>query len=143
MIKNNSKNDITKIVYVLEYGLQVFKSQGSDLELIYNIKEDKNINSKDKFFNLSEYFGDLFIQKISPQIVGLKLENYLFINEGAGFMNSRIVYLWLTNLQHFDKVEYFVTRTKFNQSLEQLLAIKKQNNKDLAYTKEPNIGIKN
>lgn len=109
---------------------------------IYTFNSDNNYNlvlkqeKVDRSLNLSESFAKVFVDL--PEC----LEYYLFIGDQAGFMDSRIVYIWLSNKAYFDNIDYYVNRSNFdhNQIINQLTKAKLDNFQDLAYSREPNIG---
>jgi hypothetical protein len=127
------------LVFVLNSSLQIYKSQSKNglsenLELFKTIEIGKN--------GLSDTFMQTFTELINQTEV-LDLECYLFIEDGAGFMNSRIVYLWLANQEYFNQIPYYVTRENFHQDKVDILEkVKRIGCKDLAYSKEPNINKK-
>jgi hypothetical protein len=121
------------LIIDLNTNLTIYKSQtGKDLDLVYT---QEKIN---RSLNLTDNFAEVF--KSLP-IVN---EYYLFIGDEAGFMDSRVVYIWLSNNHYFMGNEYFVDRQNFNPALSQELikSTKIKGYKDLAYSKEPNIGQK-
>jgi hypothetical protein len=121
------------IIFDLNTNLKIFKSQtNSPLELIF--EQDKVNNA----LNLTDNFESTF--KSLPNVE----EYYLFIGDNAGFMDSRVIYIWISNSKFFMNTDFFVMRTNFKETnyMELLQLSKKENRKDLAYSKEPNIGTK-
>jgi hypothetical protein len=119
------------LIIDLNTNLRIFKSQ-TDLELIYT--KDKTNGALD----LTEKFQDIFTSLPEAN------QYHLFIGESAGFMDSRVIFIWLSNDQLFRKSEFFVNRVNFNPDKHQELIQNSiaNNHKDLAYSREPNIGVK-
>ena len=103
-------------------------------ESICILEQDK-INGS---LNLTDNFVQTF--KTLPEAE----EYYLFIGDQAGFMDSRVIYIWLSNNYYFMNKEFYVNRINFNpnKTKEFLESTKAKGNKDLAYSREPNIGTK-
>jgi hypothetical protein len=121
------------LIIDLNTNLRIYKSQDNDLgDCIY---EQDKINGA---LNLTDNFVETF--KSLPEAD----EYYLFIGDGAGFMDSRVIYIWLSNNYYFMNKEFYVNRLSFNPSKTEqyLLDSKAKNFKDLAYSREPNIGKK-
>jgi hypothetical protein len=119
------------LIIDLNTNLRIYKSQ-PELELLYSM--DKVNGALD----LTEKFQDIFINLPEAD------QYHLFIGESAGFMDSRVIYIWLSNNMMFENKDYFVNRINFNpdnyeSQLKNSIANK---NKDLAYSREPNIGVK-
>ncbi|MGL4757979.1 MAG: hypothetical protein ACRCXZ_01475 [Patescibacteria group bacterium] len=119
------------LIIDLNTNLRIYKSQ-PELELLF--KKDKTHGVLDLTDNFQEIFTNL----------PLADEYYLFIGESAGFMDSRVIYIWLSNNHLFNQKEYFVSRANFDpvRYLELSTNSKSMNRKDLAYSREPNIGKK-
>lgn len=109
----------------------MYKSQHS-LEAIF---EKEKINGS---LDLTENFESIFT------ILPLFDEYHLFIGQDAGFMDSRVIYIWLSNNFLFNKKNFYTNRKNFNvdKYIELLEESRKNNFKDLAYSREPNIGVK-
>jgi hypothetical protein len=121
------------LIIDLNTNLRIFKSQDNYLgEAI--LTQDK-VNGA---LNLTDNFVETF--KTLPEAD----EYYLFIGDNAGFMDSRVIYIWLSNNYYFMNKEFYVNRISFNPDKYQqyLDDSKVKNYKDLAYSREPNIGIK-
>ena len=122
-----------ELIIDLNTNLRIYKSQDKILGECL-ITQDK-INGA---LNLTDTFIDTF--KTLP----VADEYYLFIGDGAGFMDSRVVYIWLSNNYYFMNKEFYVSRANFNPNLcaTYLEDSKIKAYKDLAYSREPNIGTK-
>jgi hypothetical protein len=121
------------LIIDLNTNLRIFKSQDNDMgEAIFT--QDK-VNGA---LNLTDNFVETF--KTLPEAD----EYYLFIGDNAGFMDSRVIYIWLSNNYYFMNKEFYVNRISFNpDKFQQYLDDSKvKNYKDLAYSREPNIGTK-
>jgi hypothetical protein len=121
------------LIIDLNTNLRIFKSQDNDIgEAIFT--QDK-VNGA---LNLTDNFIETF--KKLPEAD----EYYLFIGDNAGFMDSRVIYIWLSNNYYFMNKEFYVNRISFNpDKFQQYLDDSKAKNyKDLAYSREPNIGTK-
>jgi hypothetical protein len=128
-----TKNISMVLIIDLNTNLRIFKSQDNDIgEAIFT--QDK-VNGA---LNLTDNFIETF--KKLPEAD----EYYLFIGDNAGFMDSRVIYIWLSNNYYFMNKEFYVNRISFNpDKFQQYLDDSKAKNyKDLAYSREPNIGTK-
>jgi hypothetical protein len=121
------------LIIDLNTNLRIFKSQDKTLgEAIFIQDKVKGA------LNLTDNFIDTF--KTLPEAN----EYYLFIGDNAGFMDSRVIYIWLSNNYYFMGKVFYVNRISFNpDKFEQYCEDSKTKNyKDLAYSREPNIGTK-
>jgi hypothetical protein len=121
------------LIIDLNTNLRIYKSQDNlTCDCIY---EQPKINGA---LNLTDNFVETF--KTLPEAD----EYYLFIGDGAGFMDSRVIYIWLSNNYYFMNKEFYVNRLSFNpdKMKQYLVDSKTKNFKDLAYSREPNIGKK-
>jgi hypothetical protein len=133
------KNISMKFIIDLNTKLSIYKSQdGLELELIYSREKVNGI------LNLSETFEQTFINLIDAYSNEDKIF-VLFIGDNAGFMDSRIAYIWLRNNQFFNKEEFYVARQSFSLNNGEALISRAIDSRvqDLAYSKEPNIGSTN
>ncbi len=119
------------LIIDLNTNLRIYKSQ-PDLELL--LQKEKTNGALD----LTDNFKDIFTS------LPLADQYHLFIGEGAGFMDSRVVYIWLSNNYFFNQKEFYINRINFNSDnyIKQLETSLINNYKDLAYSREPNIGKK-
>lgn len=95
--------------------------------------------------NLSDNFAMIFQELFKDFKEGDEV--FYFIGDRAGFMDSRIVFIWLSNLELFVGAKYWVTRRYINinntDSIKELVdEVRADGIKDLAYAREPNIGVK-
>lgn len=125
-----------KFIIDLNTKLSIYKSQDDlELELVYS-KEKVNGT-----LNLSENFQDVFIDLLDSTTESESIF-ILYIGDNAGFMDSRIVYIWLRNNQYFRGQNFYVTRNRFDAKTESIESVIESGIQDLAYSKAPNIGKK-
>jgi hypothetical protein len=128
-----TKNISMVLIIDLNTNLTIFKSQDKNLgEAIFT--QDK-VNGA---LNLTDNFIETF--QSLPEVD----EYYLFIGDNAGFMDSRVIYIWLSNNYYFMGKEFYVNRINFNVNKINIYLedAKSKGYKDLAYSREPNIGVK-
>jgi hypothetical protein len=128
-----TKNISMVLIIDLNTNLRIFKSQDKNLgEAIFT--QDK-VNGA---LNLTDNFIETF------QSLPEADEYYLFIGDNAGFMDSRVIFIWLSNNYYFMGKEFYVNRINFNLTEINIYLddAKSKGYKDLAYSREPNIGVK-
>jgi len=144
MTANNS------IIFSLDTKLELYglDSVNYTLDFIDQIDSQKRLELYQDFENFWQKNWDLIKKTVGKNLDKNKVI-YFIIAPGAGFTNTRIVYLWLKSLQEFgdQKIEIkFIKISNFN-NLKNLNSKQLQNllttaTDDLNYSMEPRIGVK-
>jgi hypothetical protein len=105
------------------------------------------IGPEEKYLELADRFR-FFMEDFSQKMDSKTINIFFLIGPGAGFTDTRIIYTWLQSGKMFYPVsDYFIAKTNTdpakisgNTLLEILKTSQTKNQKNLLYSKEPNIG---
>jgi hypothetical protein len=106
----------------------------------------REIEREGKVLNLATHFEFLWQDLHDEGILSAASESYFFVGDGAGFTDTRVVYVWLKSQELFEADKpFFLTRTHKIVNEENIArymeAARENTNKSLQYSKEPRIGI--
>ncbi len=132
------------IIFYLDKTLKIYQVSDS-VKLIKTVVSDKG------YLDLYNKFEFVYSDLLADGLILNTSEIHFWLSPRASFTDTRVVYIWLRSRLIFTKGLYYIMKleehsgvgdvTK-NNIIGLLAASKSLDNKDLVYSKEPNIGKK-